>query len=317
MSLQNALKSVQLKKQTQQNSTENNLNGFFTEQELRDGQKQVLEVNIENWIELLESKNLTFPTKFVSISIQEAKSLKECCEQQKKYGKIEENKLSELNDLKKKLNQEIKDLLSNSKFNQDGIFMKMSSRSAKDAIEFHPNFPIFYKNQLLDLKKPFKDISENEKLFALIEASKNCLKVKNADDIIFLVTHSDRIWMDMSIALENIDIFNESFVLRTWFDIDADLEFRGYVFNNNLNALSQYFQYFSSPRLVEQKEEIQKIILNFFENEVKPCLSTKFTNYVIDFYQELFKNGPFEFRITEKPRSEQKAELEKSWKEIN
>lgn len=50
---------------------------------------------------------------------------------------------------------------------------------------------------------------------------------------------SERISQDMKLALAHPERFKEHFVIRKWVDLDPSLEFRGFVKNNKLNALSQ------------------------------------------------------------------------------
>ena len=119
--------------------------------------------------------------------------------------------------------------------------------------------------------------------------------------------------------------------------IDIDMEFRGFVYNNQLNALSQYNHFIYFQRLTEMKQEIQKRILSFFEQKVKDKLK-EYEGYIVDFAicgqqldtiliielnpfmdstdpglfswkneREKLQNGPFEYRIRDQKPKEQIA----------
>ena len=58
-------------------------------------------------------------------------------------------------------------------------------------------------------------------------------------------------------------------------------EFRGFVNEKRLNALSMYFHAAYSADLAENKDRVQKLILDFFET-IKDKIPHP--SYVIDFY---------------------------------
>ena len=122
------------------------------------------------------------------------------------------------------------------------------------------------------------------------------------------------------------------------------MEFRGYVSNGNLNALSQYNFLVHFPDLIKEKNEIVEKIKQFHKNVIHNKLKHKFSSYVIDFAitgnkiwvielnpflsstdgalfswnteRNLLENGPFEARFVEKPPAGAKALLANSWREI-
>jgi hypothetical protein len=100
-----------------------------------------------------------------------------------------------------------------------------------------------------------------------------------------LLTHLERIWQDLFCALEPhcIDHFSENICIRKWINIDVDMEFRGFVKNGRLNALSQYNHLVLSKKLIAPKEEISEQIQRFFNEKINPILNEKYESYVIDF----------------------------------
>lgn len=133
--------------------------------------------------------------------------------------------------------------------------------------------------------------------------------------------------------------------------IDPSMEFRGFVCNGELNALSQYNHLCFYSHLVAQRDARMAAIQDFFNTRVKDRLASKFREYVIDFAlvskdgqwgaDEIFvielnpflfstdgalfswqqergvlENGPFEYRLLEKPIAGVKARLNHDWRDV-
>lgn len=291
-SLEEQLKAVRLKTVTapKRDYSDPKLAGFTSQQEVFNYQKAVLQCNIENWYEII--KNCTFKTAFCEILNSEAKIFVQI------YKRIFANKdASELSliDWNYKLTDEekitIKSLetrLENSLtefVKNDGFaFVKTSSRSAKDAPLASSQFKALYSQYTAE-KQQEEDTIENFQITCLLKAAFECLRIKNAEQVIEMFIKSERIYQDMLLALDHPEKFNENFVIREFVDIDVDMEFRGFVFNGKLNALSQYNFLIYSKRLNENKNEILKLISDFYYTEVSPLLlkSGFISNYVIDF----------------------------------
>jgi acyl carrier protein phosphodiesterase len=79
----------------------------------------------------------------------------------------------------------------------------------------------------------------------------------------------------MKLAKQHPARFKQHFAVRKWVDIEPDMEFRGFVCNGNLNALSQYNHLAFFSRLPSLAEEIVKDIRNFWEKEIKEKLAPK------------------------------------------
>ena len=163
-------------------------------------------------------------------------------------------------------------------------FVKTSSRSAKDSPLVSSNFESFYLAFLNQLPEEERK-QENCQITCLLKAAFVSLKVKNSEEVIEMFIKSERIYQDMLLALSNTERFRENFVIREFVDIEVDMEFRGFVFNEKLNALSQYNYLIYSDNLYKNKTIIQDLILDFFNQQVSQLLSkSSFSkNYVIDF----------------------------------
>ena len=338
------------------------LTGYLTSDQIAEYDEYIKSFDIEQWYEPL--KDVTFPTKYVNITFEEGQIINHICDRlsdlKKQIAitgdKDSENKLieqidkarnfSKLDSLSSRIDtaiEEWKGAEEDQKENEVYVFAKLSSRSAKDAMDkrLQSLFDEYCKDEQV------KD--DNDRLFALIKAATHCLKVSSAKEILSMFVDSERIRFDLASALKyKKEKFAQNVVLRKWIPIDVDMEFRGFVFNNSLNALSQYNHFIFFERLVQKKDILQQRILDFFDNRIKEKLG-KYEGYIVDFAvcgvnldkiyvielnpfmsttepglfswkteMEKLKNGPFEFRIrSEKPgkrvKIEQKYQVMLGW----
>ncbi|ETO21834.1 hypothetical protein RFI_15369, partial [Reticulomyxa filosa] len=135
----------------------------------------------------------------------------------------------------------------------------LSSRSAKDATDAEDRLIALY-NKFMDneFKQKGKEPSDNDKVVTLLRASTLCMNLDNATDILTMFVHSDRIFSDLGRAMAYPDTFEatQHVVLRKWIPIDIDMEFRGFVYQNKFNALSQYNYIVYFERLKSLKDDI-------------------------------------------------------------
>ena len=86
-------------------------------------------------------------------------------------------------------------------------------------------------------------------------------------------------------ALKMSHRFKQNFIVRKFYEIEIDMEFRGFVFNGKLTALSQYNYLVHSQLLNENKSKICQLIEEFYNNEVGKKLTNEkyLSNFIIDF----------------------------------
>ena len=244
--------------------------------------------------ELLE----TFPTAYCPITRSDAQHFIRIFERH--FQKLHEHQLFDqirervdtwLNDdeEEKQWYEQIKERLQKTMdqafSDHNGFFAKTSSRSAKDACIFKRDFLEIYQNELVKSPKPS---TENSRIIALLAAAFIALRVTCASDVLKMFVISERIYQDMLLATEaqnpSDDLFKENIILRPFIPIDIDMEFRGFVFQQQLTCLSQYNYLIYSSRLCQEKDLIREKILTFFNEIVRMKLSEyKCNDYVIDF----------------------------------
>ena len=330
------------------------LAGYVDESAINSYRQEVIESNIEAWLEPLGEH--TFETYMIPLSIEDAIAIKlnyhndNGTEPDISDRMTAEEIASRLSNLQERVQQKIDEVLElvkkENKPNQaqDGVFIKMSSRSAKDS----PLYSNKLKEYYLEYLKDEKEIDVNKKVQAMLFAATKLLKVSNAETAFQFFTKSERIAQDMEVALADREKFEINVVIRRWTDIDIDMEFRGFYCNGKLNALSQYnyIVYFDS--LQGKENSIAEKIIEFFNNEIKLKLDgVGFKRYIIDFAitgpnydkisiielnpflsstdsglfswkeeRDLLENGPFEFRITKQKNPNLKNLIGVEWREI-
>jgi len=316
------LGKVKLKAATTNDKSGPKVSGYVTQEEIAQTVQHVQEANIEKWLDALKTE--TFDTKFVELTKTEARGLLKA----KSIDSIEQLENFLKNDsvmvkLENKIQKEIDEWTSEEKENP-GVFAKLSSRSAKDVSDKDPRLLDKVQAHLYTLKE--RDM--NAKLWSLITVTTEALCVKDAHTIIRMFSQSDRISEDLESAF-TVNDWNENVVLRKWVPIDVDMEFRGFVKNGRLNALSQYNYVLLSPRLHKLKDELAANIIKYWESNCKDKLEEIYPKggYVIDFAvlrdrkvlvievnpfaettdgglfswkkeRKILEEGPFEFRLT-------------------
>jgi hypothetical protein len=268
----------------------------------------------------------TFRTKFVELTFEEGKAMRTMDDSQ-----------GHVTNIKRKLDEAISEFLPN------GAFVRLSTRSPKDAVDkCEPEKLVqeIAKHMKAEMvKRNVQDPEEfevNTKLICLRRAFFDRMRVFNSADVFKLLAVSYRTTGDLIRAVENVDVspWNLKFVVREFVQMPIETEFRGFVNNGNLNALSQYYDdtYFSSIDPVEMPKHVQE----FFKKEVQEGKMFEVDDlkeeplqaYIMDFVimpdnqvkivelnpfsvqtgscrfhwvqdKEIIENGPFEFRYRE------------------
>jgi len=239
--------------------------------------------NMELWYNCIA--DYTFPTVFTPLTPEISKAI---CNSFKLYTEkksfdrtlLSSEDQNYISALENSIAESIKQLGCT----ETGVFVKLSCRSPKDATVFGEKMENYY---FQSLKKYDQDkIDDNIKLISLYEAHLHALKVNTAKEGLELFTQSDRICQDLTLAIEDFNKkksdFNIQLIVRKWVDIPISSEFRGFVKNNRLTALSQYYDVCYFPELVQNKDSIEREVKDVFENHIKPKVT--FTDsYIVDF----------------------------------
>jgi len=215
---------------------------------------QVTKYNLEQWYSLLEkfspSEPLTAKTIFLELNDDELNIISALSK-----GNLAKNlgmdyKLTPAEySAKSSLTNKIKAFMPPDRT----FFCRFSTRSPKDGVS------VSAEDKALDITSRLK-----KKL--------QLLSVTNADQVINLITHSQRVFSDIRFYFQYRVAGSSSgklyLILRDFIpDLPVDHEFRCYVYNRKLTAISQYQCYCVFPSLMDEKHVLQcrSSIVNYIE----------------------------------------------------
>jgi len=183
----------------------------------------------------------------------------------------------------------------------DGVFVKFSLRSPKDSTLASERMRNHLEWELdnfgdLDNDEGKPEISGPDRMISYIRAQSRSLKVNNAKDALATFFSSKRIYTDLMLAFLE-DSFELDIILRKWSDdFVIELEFRGFVFNGEFTALTQYYNLLYIPFVAKNHKLIEEKIVSFWKTNMKDIIPMK--NYTIDFGLE-YKNNEYEVVVIE------------------
>jgi len=222
--------------------------------------------NMENWY--FDIEEYTFASKFLVLSVPEAKAMITHIEQGK--DKTTDTELQILAHLESKIDALI------DPWKTTGAFAKLSCRSPKDVTATSESMQRRYAENIAKFEKP----SDNDIVVALFDAHIKVLKIHTAKEAMDLFLKSYRILEDLQLGLQNEETFNIQVIVREWLDISISHEFRGFVYNKQLNGLSQYFDFCYFPQLKDEQAKIIDACKDTFDN-VRDKI--KLSNFILDF----------------------------------
>ncbi|GFO13449.1 cell division cycle protein 123 homolog [Plakobranchus ocellatus] len=292
--LEEQLRSVKLKKSSkpQKDFSSPKTAGYISQEEIEAYQTSVLDVNTEEWLDLV--KDFTFPSCYETLNVEDAKLFVDIYK--RLYANLEPSAIASIHWKENLSEEERAKMVSMSSRLQKKIdaflidhgakfaFVKLSSRSPKDA-PMAQRFKEIYSELISkeELSNENQVSVENAQITCLLKAAFQSLKMKSADDVIDMCVRSERVYQDLLLALALPDRFRENWVIRQFVDIDVDMEFRGFVHQKRLTALSQYNYLIFSQRLADNRDFYLHSITEFFEVKIKPKLARFVNDYIIDF----------------------------------
>ena len=234
----------------------------------------------------------TFHSEFLSLTQEQAKAL---CVAHQHWNESKSN-VNELVPELEKLSNEIQsasDRLRTSQF-----FVRLSTRSPKDAVIHHPSFRSSYQKSL-DRFGTLKDseFTDNAKLVALYEALTYTMACDSGNDAVRLLITSDRIQEDLRHYCEEGGK-NLQVVIREWFSFEVQHEFRAFVYQGKLTAITQYNEMCYFPELVQHQEDIGRFMIETVQRDVLPAIQS-LDSLVIDIILSRSDSGEWLLKIVE------------------
>jgi len=242
-------------------------------QQLEKVNEKVRESDIENWYD--ELKEFTYETYFVDITMEEGKAMHRLYDARMKGETNHEDET-----LLKKITVNLQSTID--KFSGVGAFVKLSSRSAKDASVTSNNTIKIFKDILSKIENP----TDNDKLISINRAHILALQLTDANEVLNMFLSSERINSDLELALQFPDHWSQHFIVRKFVPVPIEYEFRAFVVDNKFRAMCQYYHYIYFPILVKNKDRVLKLVLDKFE-QLKNLVPFKEKTYVIDWAVDL------------------------------
>ena len=242
------------------------------------------ETNFENYYDLIEE--FTFKSVIISLTKDEIKALyDENLNFEKHPGDVSTQSFPSLNSIEGKIDDGIRLIREKTKNPSSQCFLRLSTRSAKDAI-FHMNeFPKLYASKLKQVTDTdfLLEIGDKvpiySKLIAFYLASTEILSISKGSQGIDMLVVSNRIQGDLKLCVEKSEPLN--LIIREFVKFPVEHELRGFVWKKHLNALSQYNNIAFLPSLVKNKEEIENKVRVFMDHFIK-IMGKKLENFVVD-----------------------------------
>jgi hypothetical protein len=127
---------------------------------------------------------------------------------------------------------------------EKGFFVRLNTRSPKDARILSPEMFAAIEENKRQLIEEGGIVDENAILrFCYINFVKKMV-VHSGKEAVDLLGASHRIWQDIHATVDSIiDKFEMYVVVREWAQIHPSTEFRGFVYERQLNAISSYNRY--------------------------------------------------------------------------
>ncbi|KAF0971912.1 hypothetical protein FDP41_009608 [Naegleria fowleri] len=257
------------------------------------------DTNLDVWIEAIEDH--TFKTRMVALSrdqicaiisdheyftSEENEQLKQSVGMDLMMSFDVERKNSILQELEKSVNHEMQQLMNKNGCNTEGCFIKLSCRSPKDAFAVCEKMQTIFAGRIGQfIQENGRKPSENERLIAVNEAFIQSMKVTSFAEEYHYFKKSARVLEDFMLYLirskshSNLDPIQ--IIIREWVEIPIQHEFRSFVKNGKLTAISQYFDTCYFPELVLHASEIKEKLIDFFNTHIGSSIPMK--DYICDF----------------------------------
>ena len=256
--------------------------------------RQTEETKFERYWPFIESH--TFKSMVVTLTTEEIGFLKKA---HRTPPDQHVNQIQEYNTIVHKIEEAMTNLGKTP--GKDKVFVRLSTRSAKDAVIGKSGFKELFEQQvelvkskeesafLLNSNLPGNSIF-NRKLHALYIASTLALAVKTGDEAIDMLIRSERIQDDLESELRRIEKASSnieddsgtslSLIVREFSDLNPAREFRGFVYIGKLTAVTQYNPLCYFPEVVQDKDVLKSVIEEFMEDKTQ--LVPELDSYVVD-----------------------------------
>lgn len=240
-----------------------------------------------HWIKFLDDRT-TFPTRVLNMSLEQGIALRDLYQHRvNQKAKLNEKAIVALSKLQNEIDHAIQEFGSDN----TGVFVRLSTRSPKDAL-YYPGTDNYEQmvrllrtrvNELQDDPDLTAREKANQELIIFTETMTQALQVHSGKAAIDLLANSERILTDLNRALDFPNLWDMKLIVRLFQPVPYSMEFRGFVYNGKLTALSQYdpYIYFSELNNPRIQRKIIDRIESFFYDQIKDRIPLE--HYIVDF----------------------------------
>jgi hypothetical protein len=172
-------------------------------------------------------------------------------------------------------------------FGSDGVFVKLASRSPKDATNRSAAASKVLKILLEEREKTGKKPTPDEIINIVFQAHISSFRLFTAKEVMETLLHSNRVITDeIPLVLDHLNEWKEQIVLRRWTDVPVWFEMRGFVFDGKLTSLTQYYNEVICQEVIDNKDKIEKLVRDISEIIIDKIPITP-REYCIDFLVDL------------------------------
>jgi hypothetical protein len=265
---------------------------MFEEKQRNHYQSAVLDANLETYYDILQPSGLTFHTDFMPLSKADAEffvkhfearetAISEAMISRGDTQRIPIDECSYLSDSFKSRIAHLEQLLQpyiermRLRNGADGVFVKFSSRSPKDAVVLQRDRIIQLFHSALAAEAAaapggilVKDSVEdkNSRIIAMLVAGTRSLMVTDAASAIHLLRTSERIYQDCLLALDQAERgrFTLNLCVREWSELHPSSEWRCFCRCIFFCCLLNLFNFCSGLRMVKSRRYRSTVTLPIF-----------------------------------------------------
>eukprot|EP00005_Dracoamoeba_jomungandri_P002517 CAMPEP_0174255558 /NCGR_PEP_ID=MMETSP0439-20130205/4877_1 /TAXON_ID=0 /ORGANISM="Stereomyxa ramosa, Strain Chinc5" /LENGTH=383 /DNA_ID=CAMNT_0015337785 /DNA_START=1 /DNA_END=1152 /DNA_ORIENTATION=- len=164
-----------------------------------------------------------------------------------------------------------------------GVFVRMDTRSPKDAVLNGSRVKELLKEEIESRKHEdvFSEECFSDDAIAYWRAISKAQQVFSGSEAIELLVRSNRVQEDLTLGmLEHSSSI--PLIIRKWEDISPEYEFRVFVVNQEITAITQYHHLCFVKEIVDNSEYVLSLILDAF-SQIKDIPICEDQTYTVDF----------------------------------
>eukprot|EP01124_Arcella_intermedia_P013539 TRINITY_DN19952_c0_g1_i1.p1 TRINITY_DN19952_c0_g1~~TRINITY_DN19952_c0_g1_i1.p1 ORF type:complete len:526 (+),score=145.96 TRINITY_DN19952_c0_g1_i1:86-1663(+) len=224
--------------------------------------------DVEIWYPKL--KDFTFNTKFIELSHEAALALIAF-----HGGDANKHQL----DIVKGLEDKIEEVIQS--FSNHAAFVRLSTLSPKDATKTQ------YEKLTNLIKQELQHVPEGDaslEIRAVNSALYLACKTHSGEEAINLFKNSDRVAKHLAHRTGQTlpDQWNMNIVVREWNDINPEWEFRCFVHNHRITAITHYYKILYVEEIAICRDKIVEIIKDYFYNTLAEHIPESLSSFAID-----------------------------------